>query len=140
MVSIWQLGKTGKFYTMAKKKKEPFQFSAVVIPEKGRDDGDTFWVMGDLGVRTFRKIKIRLARMNAPEKDDPDPEVRKAALLSRDNLRALCLGKLVYVYSLKFDEWDRCISEVYLGEDNFTVATNLSDLQVAQGHAVYQKY
>lgn len=98
-------------------------------------DGDTIVVNVDLGFGfQFNKLKLRLARINAPEMRGPEKPI---GMISRDYLRKLILNKKIYIETFKYKKgkYGRYIAELYL-EDG----TNVNDLLVQKGLAEYKKY
>jgi micrococcal nuclease len=93
-------------------------------------DGDTLDVSLDLGFSTFRREKIRLARINAPEMKT------EAGPVSKSHLSDILDGKDIVVKTMKDrkDRYGRYIAEVWVG------LKNVNDLMVADNAAVYQEY
>lgn len=88
-------------------------------------DGDTLLIRMEDG----RKEWVRLAGIDAPEKDQPGWLEAKEYLLQRIAKNA------VMVDSVGRDQYDRLIGVVTIGSDN------LNDEQVRAGHAwVYRRY
>ncbi len=102
-------------------------------------DGDTITVNIDLGLHTFvNKVKIRLARINAPELRGAE---REKGLKSRDFLRELILGKEVIIQTIKDrkGKYGRYIGEVWTkNEDGESI--NVNDLLVKKRLAKKVKY
>jgi micrococcal nuclease len=63
-------------------------------------DGDTFKAIVDCGLFIQKKETFRMHGINAPELKG---ETKEAAILSRDELRRLILGKRVVIQSYKPD-------------------------------------
>ena len=102
-------------------------------------DGDTCTVDIDLGLGIWvRGEKLRLYRINAPERRGVEKE---AGLDSGDYLRHLIDGKEVYVQTVKDrkGKYGRYLADIWLeGEDG--TWTNVNDLMVQHGYAVYKEY
>ena len=102
-------------------------------------DGDTITVTIDLGLKTFIiGEKIRLHRINAPEIRGKE---RTKGLKSRDFLRGLVLDKEVFIKTIKDrkGKYGRYLGEIYLPDEKGKL-TNVNDLLVENGFAVYHKY
>ncbi len=93
-------------------------------------DGDTLDVTLDLGFSTFRKEKLRLARINAPElKSELGP-------VSKAHLSELLDGKVLTVQTRRDekDRYGRYIAEVWVE------GVNVNDRMVADNAAVFKDY
>lgn len=92
-------------------------------------DGDTIAVIVDLGFKIFTEKTLRLARINAPEKNT------KEGAISKDWLANLIAnGSQLSFDSTKVDIYGRSIAEVTWD------CANLSDYMVMNGYAEYRKY
>ncbi len=102
-------------------------------------DGDTCTVDIDLGLSAWiRGEKLRLNRINAPEltgKDKPE------GVKSRDFLKSKILGKEITIETIKDrrEKYGRYLAEIWI-EDKKGNYTNINDLTVKEGFAVYKKY
>lgn len=102
-------------------------------------DGDTITVNIDLGLKTFiNGEKIRLHRINAPEVRCAE---RTEGLKSRDFLREQILGKDIFIETIKDKKgkYGRYLGEIHLPDANGSL-TNINDLLVEKGFAVYHQY
>jgi micrococcal nuclease len=109
-----------------------FTYAATVVSVY---DGDTATLLIDGGFSCFRKEKVRLLRIDAPELTG---QTRSAGLASRDYLRSLLpFGSPCVVTTIKDkqEKYGRYLAELY-GPDG----KNVSDLMVHAGHAVYREY
>ena len=102
-------------------------------------DGDTIEVTLDLGFNTFRKEKLRLARINAPEMKTPEGPLAKA------HLSELLEGKTLTVQTKKDekDRYGRYIAEVWAEESlqkDVSKLSNINDKMVADKSALYVTY
>ena len=85
-------------------------------------DGDTIDATIDLGFDTWKKIRIRLVGMNAPESRTRDLAFLKDILGKHDNDFIL--------HSQGVGKYGRCLGNLFLGEKN------VNDLMISEGHAV----
>ena len=98
-------------------------------------DGDTFDAEVDLGFDVKRKIRIRLARINAPEIfGDEKPQGLVAKQFVENNF----LNKDVQIIDKGLDSFRRNLAEVYTSYNNEDV--NLSDLMVNKKLAIYETF
>jgi len=102
-------------------------------------DGDTITVNIDLGLNViFRKVRIRLARINAPELRG---EERSEGIKSRDFLRKMILNKEITLQTIKDrkGKYGRYLGEVWI-RDKENNLINVNDLLVEKGFAKVLKY
>lgn len=102
-------------------------------------DGDTCTVDIDLGLHTWiRNEKLRLHRINAPELRGKE---RPKGLKSRDFLRSKIENKKVVIETIKDKKgkFGRYLAEIWF-EEKKGKYTNINDLIVKEGFAVYKKY
>jgi micrococcal nuclease len=98
-------------------------------------DGDTITADIDLGFGIlYKKVKLRLARINAPEVRGIE---RDKGILSRDYLRNLILHREVLIETKKDTKgkYGRYIAEIWLFN-----GVNINDFLVEQGLAIYKDY
>lgn len=101
-------------------------------------DGDTIRVDIDLGLKTWVKNEpLRFARIDAPEVRGSDKEKGKA---SRDFLRSKIMDHDIIVETMRDEKgkYGRYIAEIWLKEEDDY--TNINDLLVEEGHAIYKEY
>lgn len=93
-------------------------------------DGDTIEATIDLGFNTFRKEKLRLARINAPEIRTDSGQV------SKSHLSEILDGKSIRIQTIKDkeDKYGRYIAEVWVDSDN------VNDMMVRDNAAQYKQY
>lgn len=98
-------------------------------------DGDTLDAEVDLGYNIKTKIRIRLARINAPEIfGDEKPK----GLISKKFVEDNFFNKEVQLIDSGLDSFRRNLAEVYV---NFNGSQeNLSDLMVTQKLAIYETF
>ena len=102
-------------------------------------DGDTCTVDIDLGLHSWiRDEKLRLHRINAPELRGKE---RPKGLKSRDFLKSKIEGKEVVIETIKDKKgkYGRYLAEIWLEEEKGEF-TNINDLIVKEGFAIYKKY
>jgi micrococcal nuclease len=102
-------------------------------------DGDTCTVDIDLGLHTWvHGEKLRLSRIDAPEMRGPE---RPEGTISRDFLRSMILGKEIIIQTAKDTKgkYGRYLAEIWLNQDGDNW-TNINDLLVEQGYAIYKDY
>lgn len=105
----------------------PWVYNAKVIKVV---DGDTIDCIIDHGMSIKSVQRIRLNRINAPERFTEEGEAAMAflsAMLSNEEVR-------LHTMRDKREKYGRYIAEVIID------STNVSDLLVNEGHAVYQSY
>ena len=95
-------------------------------------DGDTIDARVDLGFDTFKKIRIRLVGINAPESRTRDIEEKERGLAAKARVKQLMSeSKNQFVlHSQGVGKFGRCLGEIFLGE------SKLNDILINEGHAV----
>lgn len=88
-------------------------------------DGDTVDVMADLGFNVFKKVRVRLSRINAPEISTAEGKEAKQFLINY-----LPVGSSVFLDSKKYDKYGRSIGEIVFN------GVNISDFMLQNGKAV----
>lgn len=107
-----------------------YQYRATVVRIV---DGDTVVGTVDRGFYDYSEKYIRLAGINAPELNSPDPEVRAAGQAAKEYLaQILPIGSEFWINSKKLDPYKRPIAEIFL--PNQTISIN--DQMIQAGHAV----
>lgn len=116
-----------------------FWYKAVVVRVV---DGDTIDVLIRFDVG-FRQVvewtqRVRLARINAPERKRPTID---AGLAATEWLTArVPVGSVVWLATSKGDSFGRYIAEVYTDPTITDDSRAVNDELVAAGHAVYRSY
>lgn len=104
-------------------------------------DGDTIDILLDLGLEVYHSRRVRIASINTPELNSPDPAVRAAALAAKN--RVLDLLTVQYILVTTFvadDKYGRYVTSVaYYRPDTHDFA-NLGLQLIAEGLAVYKEY
>lgn len=112
----------------------PAQVLAVV-------DGDTLDIMADKGTDDFKKMRIRLNRINCPEKNTPEGMKAKqwlAHLLTNPD----GTFKDIYVFTVKDkkEKYGRYLGEFWIWGEDFSIIPSVNDRMVEAGHANYKTY
>ena len=94
-------------------------------------DGDTVDAVIDMGFYTKVTHRVRLLRVNCPEKFG---ETKELGLRAKGFTTNKLLGKDVYLVTQKTDSFKRWLGEVYFEEDG--ELKNISDELLSNGHAV----
>jgi micrococcal nuclease len=95
-------------------------------------DGDTIDVIIDLGFHIAMEERLRLLRVNTPEKFGPTKE---AGLAAKDYVESKLMDKDIVIHTEKADSFKRWLAEVwYINEDGEQV--NFNDELLANGIAV----
>jgi micrococcal nuclease len=97
-------------------------------------DGDTIDVMVDLGFKTYVLKRLRLARINCPEKHTVNGLKAKEAVEE-----LLPIDSIIIFRSTRLDKYGRSVAEIYYNIHK-TPRLNLSDELVNKAFAVFQSY
>ena len=101
-------------------------------------DGDTITIANYLHPliepRVFYKFNIRLRRIDSPEINSKDLEIKKKAIESRDILKDLIFNKIVKLENVGIDKYGRLLAEVLIDCSENTI--NVSDFMLNQNLAV----
>ena len=95
-------------------------------------DGDTIDARVDLGFDTFKKIRIRLVGINAPESRTRDLEEKERGLAAKARVKQLMSESKNHfvLHSQGVGKFGICLGEIFLGE------SKLNDILINEGHAV----
>jgi micrococcal nuclease len=99
-----------------------YQYNAVI---DNVVDGDTIDALIDLGFKICTKHRLRLARVDTPEKGQP------GYAMAKDFVREVCGGKTVKVTTEKVSKFGYYLAEVTLEDGR-----NLSDMLIGTKLAV----
>ncbi len=106
-------------------------------------DGDTLDVMVDLGFSVFKKIRVRLLGVDAPEvygkKDSPDELVRGQAA-TKFVIDLLPAVLKIRTYKDSRGKYGRWLANVLFFSDGVEEEIDLSEALVEAGHAVRKEY
>lgn len=104
-------------------------------------DGDTVDAMIDCGFSTFKKERIRLHGINAPESRTRDKEEKKRGLAAKARLKELIKeGKNEFIVETKIDKkgkFGRLLGTLYRDETPARgSAVSYNQMLINEGHAV----
>lgn len=71
------------------------------------NDGDSLWLLLDLGAHTYRAENCRLFAVNAQEKNSQDPARRALAFQAKEFLSSMVAGTELFVESRSLDKYGR---------------------------------
>ena len=93
-------------------------------------DGDTIDALVDLGFDTWKKVRIRMMGMNAPESRTRDLEEKKLGLAAKARLIEMLGDGEFILQSHGVGKYGRCLGEIFK-EDNISLNKQL----INEGHA-----
>lgn len=78
-------------------------------------DGDTVDIKVDLGFRVYQQMRVRLAGIDAEEKNSTDENERALAMKAKHRVVELCSQKQYYVIeTFKVDKYGRYLAKIFL--------------------------
>jgi micrococcal nuclease len=89
-------------------------------------DGDTIDALVDLGFDIWKKVRIRMVGMNAPESRTKDLEEKKLGLAAKSRLNEL-LESNDFIFTLQshgVGKFGRCLGEIFI-EENISINQTL---------------
>ena len=106
-----------------------FEYNATVVKVV---DGDTIDAMVDLGFGTWKKVRIRMHGINAPESRTRDLEEKKKGLATKARLIEMLEEneKHFILISHGVGKFGRCLGEIYVKGHN----TSLNKQLISEGH------
>ena len=106
-----------------------FEYNATVTKVV---DGDTIDAMVDLGFGTWKKVRIRMHGINAPESRTRDLEEKKKGLAAKARLIEMLEEneKHFILISHGVGKFGRCLGEIYIKGHN----TSLNKQLISEGH------
>ena len=106
-----------------------FEYNAQVLRVV---DGDTIDAMVDLGFNTWKKVRIRMYGINAPEARTRDLEEKKKGLAAKPRLieKLEEEGNYFKLISHGVGKFGRCLGEIYLNGH----ATSINKQLIWEGH------
>ncbi len=93
-------------------------------------DGDTIDALVDLGFDTWKKVRIRMMGMNAPESRTRDLEEKKLGLAAKARLIEMLGDGEFTLQSHGVGKYGRCLGEVFRESD-----VSLNRQLINEGHA-----
>jgi len=106
-------------------------------------DGDTIDALVDLGFNTWKKVRIRMMGIDAPESRTRDLEEKKLGLAAKDRLKTIlelndnkCILKVSGL-----GKFGRALANVYVGtlsptpNDSSMTLINVNQQLIVEGHA-----
>ena len=93
-------------------------------------DGDTVDALVDLGFDTWKKVRIRMMGLNAPESRTKDLEEKKKGLAAKDRLKELLSSKTFILQSHGVGKYGRGLGELFVDD------VNVNKQLIKEGHAV----
>ena len=106
-----------------------FEYNATVVKVV---DGDTIDAMVDLGFGTWKKVRIRMHGINAPESRTRNLEEKKKGLAAKARLIEMLEEneKHFILISHGVGKFGRCLGEIYIKGHN----TSLNKQLISEGH------
>jgi micrococcal nuclease len=93
-------------------------------------DGDTIDALVDLGFDTWKKVRIRMMGMNAPESRTRDLEEKKLGLAAKARLIEMLGDGVFTLQSHGVGKYGRCLGEIFRESD-----ISLNKQLINEGHA-----
>ena len=93
-------------------------------------DGDTIDALVDLGFDTWKKVRIRMMGMNAPESRTRDLEEKKLGLAAKARLIEMLGDGVFTLQSHGVGKYGRCLGEIFRESD-----VSLNKQLINEGHA-----
>jgi len=92
-------------------------------------DGDTVDALVDLGFDTWKKVRIRMQGMNAPESRTRDLEEKARGLAAKIRLEELLESGTFILQSMGVGKYGRCLGILYVDD------VNINKTLIQEGHA-----
>jgi len=93
-------------------------------------DGDTVDALVDLGFDTWKKVRIRMFGMNAPESRTRDLDEKAKGIASKIRLEELLESGRFTLKSMGVGKFGRCLGIIYID------GININQTLITEGHAV----
>jgi len=93
-------------------------------------DGDTVDALVDLGFNTWKKVRIRMMGMNAPESRTRDLEEKKLGLAAKARLIEILGDGEFTLQSHGVGKYGRCLGEIFRESD-----VSINRQLINEGHA-----
>lgn len=92
-------------------------------------DGDTVDALVDLGFDTWKKVRIRMQGMNAPESRTRDLEEKARGIAAKIRLEELLGSGKFILQSMGVGKYGRCLGILYVDD------VNINKTLITEGHA-----
>ena len=93
-------------------------------------DGDTVDALVDLGFDTWKKVRIRMMGVDAPESRTRDLEEKKLGLAAKDRLIEMLGDGEFTLQSHGVGKYGRCLGEIFMESD-----VSINRQLINEGHA-----
>ena len=93
-------------------------------------DGDTVDALVDLGFDTWKKVRIRMHGMNAPESRTRNLEEKAKGIAAKVRLEELLESGRFILQSMGVGKFGRCLGIIYVDK------INVNKTLITEGHAV----
>ena len=93
-------------------------------------DGDTVDALVDLGFDTWKKVRIRMHGMNAPESRTRDLEEKARGIAAKVRLEEHLESGQFTLQSMGVGKFGRCLGILYVND------VNINKTLITEGHAV----
>jgi|TARA_R100000482_G_C5120245_1_gene145306 micrococcal nuclease len=100
-------------------------------------DGDTVDALVDLGFNTWKKVRIRMHGMNAPESRTRNLEEKAKGIAAKVRLEELLESGRFILQSMGVGKFGRCLGIIYVNDSNTKhLDVNVNKTLINEGHAV----
>tara|TARA_B100001109_G_scaffold63584_1_gene52063 strand:+ start:2722 stop:3081 length:360 start_codon:yes stop_codon:yes gene_type:complete len=100
-------------------------------------DGDTVDALVDLGFDTWKKVRIRMHGMNAPESRTRNLEEKAKGIAAKVRLEELLESGRFILQSMGVGKFGRCLGIIYVNDSNTKhLDVNVNKTLITEGHAV----
>ena len=97
-------------------------------------DGDTVALEAARGMDTYRRIRCRLAHINAPESRTRDLEEKARGLAAKARLQEMLEGQTIILESESYGKYGRVLGTLWI-QNSETSLTNVNQALLNEGHA-----
>ena len=104
-----------------------FEYNATIVRVV---DGDTVDALVDLGFDTWKKVRIRMHGMNAPESRTRDLEEKARGIAAKVRLEEHLESGQFTLQSMGVGKFGRCLGILYVND------VNINKTLITEGHAV----
>tara|TARA_Y100000592_G_scaffold33452_1_gene53098 strand:+ start:57 stop:395 length:339 start_codon:yes stop_codon:yes gene_type:complete len=92
-------------------------------------DGDTVDALVDLGFNTWKKVRIRMHGMNAPESRTRDLDEKAKGIAAKIRLEEILDNGQFTLQSMGVGKFGRCLGILYVD------GSNVNQMLITEGHA-----